>query len=188
MYGLVNKAIEGLVCQVAGQDAWQDIKRVAGIDVDYFISMNPYPDDVTYKLVGAASQVLGLPAEDILQKFGEYWILYTGQEGYGDLLTRSGRNLKEFLMNLDNIHAQVGLSFEKLQPPSFRCTEVDDNSLVLHYYSARPGLGPMIIGLLQGLGKMMNTRVEVAYILNRAEGASHDEFLVRYNAINSEVT
>ena len=188
MYGLVNKAIEGLVCSLAGQSAWEEIKRVAGVDVDYFVSMTPYPDEVSYKLVGAASQVLGLPAEEVLQKFGEYWILYTGQEGYGDLLLRSGRTLKEFLMNLDNLHAQVGMSFDKLQPPSFRCTEVSDNSLILHYYSDRAGLAPMVVGLLQGLGKMMNTQIEVTHKVNRAQGSEHDEFLVQYRSFKDEVT
>lgn len=182
MYGLVNKAIEGLVIQTAGQAAWEDIKRQAGVETDYFVSMTPYPDEITYKLVGAASQVLGLPAESILQQFGEYWTQYTAQHGYGSLLAMSGGNFKEMLLNLDNLHAQVGLSFPQLQPPSFRCTEVSENSLVLHYYSERAGLAPMVIGLIRGLGKMMNTEVEIAQSQSRATGADHDEFLVKYQA------
>jgi two-component system chemotaxis sensor kinase CheA len=34
------------------------------------------PDEVTYKLVGAASEVLGIPPNQVLEAFGEYWIIY----------------------------------------------------------------------------------------------------------------
>ena len=41
----------------------------ADLDIDVFISMDVYPDDVTHKLVRAASGVLGLSAEE-LQRLG----------------------------------------------------------------------------------------------------------------------
>ncbi len=180
MYGLVNKAVEGLICQRAGEAVWEQIKKKAGVDADFFVSMNPYPDEVTYKLVGAASETLGLPPDEILREFGEYWVQYTAQEGYGHLLSMSGQNFKEFLFNLDKLHAQVGVNFPALQPPSFRVVETGENELTLHYYSGRPGLAPMVIGLLTGLGRMMSTEVAVAQTASRAQGADHDEFLVRY--------
>ena len=61
MYGLVNKAVEEMVCMHHGEPAWERIKAQAGIDVDVFMSNEGYPDDVTYRLVGAASAVLGVP-------------------------------------------------------------------------------------------------------------------------------
>lgn len=182
MYGLVNKAIEGLICEQAGPAVWEQIKQKAGIEVDYFVSMNPYPDEVTYKLVGAACDVLGLSAEEVLIRFGEYWVLYTAQEGYGALLGMTGHDFRGFLLNLDNLHAQVGLGFPQLKPPSFRVTELGPGELTLHYYSERPGLAPMVIGLLNGLGKLMNTDVRVRQSASREQGAEHDEFHVQYQA------
>jgi len=180
MYGLVNKAIEGLICSEAGEEVWEQIKAKAGIEIDYFVSMNSYPDHVTYSLVGAASELLGLPAEDVLKKFGEYWVLYTAKQGYGDLLAMSGNNLKDFLMNLDKLHASVGLSFPQLQPPSFRCKEISGDVLVLEYHSARPGLAPMVVGLVNGLAKMLQTKVEITQTIIRGNGVGHDEFLIKY--------
>lgn len=55
MYGLVNKAIEDMVCKGFGEDVWETIKQKAGIDIEGFISMEAYPDDVTHRLVRAAS-------------------------------------------------------------------------------------------------------------------------------------
>ena len=125
MYGLVNKGVQDLVVTKFGKEKWEEIKKKADID-ESFVSMNPYPDEITYNLVAAASEVLGLPPDKILETFGEYWITYTAREGYGEMLKLAGDNFSEFVQNLDNLHARVGLSFPKLKPPGFHCTEVTD--------------------------------------------------------------
>jgi Haem-NO-binding len=180
MYGLVNKAIHDMVCSRFGEEIWQEIQQKSEIDVDIFISMEGYPDDITHKLVKAASVVLGLSSSEIMQAFGEFWVQYTSQEGYGEMMDMSGDTLPEFLENLDNLHARVGVSFPKLQPPSFECSDMEENSLNLHYHSERQGLTPMIFGLVKGLGTRFDTEVDITQIQNRDDGAEHDEFVVKY--------
>ncbi|BDI16231.1 hypothetical protein ANSO36C_20330 [Nostoc cf. commune SO-36] len=180
MYGLVNKAIQDMVCSRFGEDTWKKIKHKAEVDVDVFLSMEGYPDDITHNLVKAASIILSLSANEIMQAFGEFWVQYTSEEGYGELMDMSGDELPEFLENLDNLHARVGVSFPKLQPPSFECTDMEENSLSLHYRSDREGLTPMILGLVKGLGNRFDTEVHVTQTQSRDEGAEHDEFLVIY--------
>lgn len=180
MYGLVNKAIADLVCNRYGDEVWSAIKRTAGVDIDLFVSMEGYPDDVTYRLVAAASETLQVPAETLLEAFGEYWTLYTAQVGYGDLFRMGGTTFKEFMLNLHNLHTHVALTFPHLQPPSFWCTEITADSLCLHYQSTRPGLAPMVVGLVKGLGTMFETAVSVTQTRSSADGADHDEFSVRF--------
>lgn len=180
MYGLVNKAVQDLVVTQFGADKWREIKQKAGVGVAAFVSMDPYPDQVTYGLVAAASEVLDLPPEKVLEAFGEYWTVYTAREGYGEMLSLAGKSFVEFLQNLDSLHARVGLSFPQLTPPSFRCSDVTDGSLRLHYYSSRRGLAPLVVGLIRGVGRLFDTSVEVALDKAREDGHDHDEFLVRY--------
>ncbi|MCC5652487.1 heme NO-binding domain-containing protein [Nostoc sp. XA013] len=180
MYGLVNKAIQDMVCSRFGKETWKEIKHKAEVDIDVFLNMEGYPDDITHKLVKAASVVLSLSTQQIMQAFGEFWIQYTAQEGYGEMMDMSGDTLPDFLENLDNLHARVGVSFPNLQPPSFECTDMEENSLSLHYRSDREGLTPMILGLVQGLGNRFDTEVDITQTQNRDEGAEHDEFLVVY--------
>jgi hypothetical protein len=180
VYGLVNKAIQDMVCTRFGEDTWQKIKQTAEIDIDIFISMEGYPDDITHRLVKAASKILNLSSADIMQAFGEYWVQYTAQEGYGEMMDITGDTLPEFLENLDTLHARVGISFPHLQPPSFECTDVEEHSLNLHYHSDREGLSPMVIGLVRGLGTRFETEVNVVQTQSRENGADHDEFLVEY--------
>ncbi len=84
MYGLVNRAIQELLCDQFGPDTWEQIKRKAGIDTEVFVRMDLDPDEITYRLVGAASQVLDIPQTDILKKFGSFWTEFTGLAGYGE--------------------------------------------------------------------------------------------------------
>ncbi|HEY9875060.1 MAG TPA: heme NO-binding domain-containing protein [Candidatus Obscuribacterales bacterium] len=180
MYGLVNKAIQDMVCDRFGEETWEKIKQTAGVEMSSFLSMEGYPDDLTHRLVKAASEVLGLSASEIMQAFGEYWIQYTAQEGYGEMMEMSGDNLPDFLENLDNLHARVGVLFPQLQPPSFDCTDIEEESLNLHYHSSREGLAPMVIGLMKGLGTKFDTEVEITQTGDREQGADHDEFLIKY--------
>lgn len=180
MYGLVNRAIEELVCNNFGVETWEAIRAEAGVEIEAFICMEPYPDEVTYQLVTAASKILGLSAETILQTFGEYWTLYTAREGYGELLKVSGKTLPEFLNNLDNLHARVGLLYPELRPPSFECTHWDTAGLLLHYRSEREGMAPLVVGLLQGLSKMFATELTIEHLQKRSTDGVHDIFKLTY--------
>ena len=78
MYGIVNQAIRDLVVDQFGIDKWSQIKELSGIHYDFFVSNEAYEDNITYELVGAASEVLQISSEQVLEAFGEYWVLKTG--------------------------------------------------------------------------------------------------------------
>lgn len=175
MYGLVNNAIRSMVLDQAGQATWDEIRGRAGVSQQDFRAMESYDDALTYGLVGAASELLETPAEDLLRAFGRHWILFTGRQGYGRLLELSGSSMAEFLGNLDAMHANLMLSFPDLDPPSFESEVREDGSIVLRYYSERPGLAPMVEGLIEGLGEYWNEPVTIQHVA-RKDGAGYDSF------------
>ncbi|MGQ0709462.1 MAG: heme NO-binding domain-containing protein [Rhodoferax sp.] len=179
MYGLVNRALEELVRREYGDAQWERIKAHADVDIEVFIRMDDYPDDISYRLVASASTLLGIGADDLLRAFGRHWTLYTGREGYGALLDSAGSNLQEVLGNLNDLHVRVGLMYPQLRPPAFRCSDVRDDGLVLHYYSQRAGLAPMVIGLVEGLGKRFGQDLRITPQLSRSQGDDHDSFDIR---------
>jgi len=182
MYGLVNKAVEQMVCSGHGRDIWERIKSEAGVEVEGFVSNEPYPDDVTYRLVGAASRVLGAPADEILKSFGEYWVLHTALESYGPLMRSAGSTLKDFLLHLPHFHTRVEAIYPRLTPPEFSCENVSGEGLDLHYWTPRPpGLEPFVEGLLRGLARMFSTPVEIELLRHRGAGHDHSVFRVRWN-------
>jgi len=180
MYGIVNDAIQGLVTTNFGEEAWEKVKAESNVEVDYFLSQKPYPDHTTYALAQAASSVLSMPLPDVLFAFGEYWVLVTAKEKYGALLSSGGHTLKDFLLYLPNLHNHVLLLFPDLQPPEFKTTDVQENSLHLHYISERPGLQDFVHGLISGIGKLFETPVTTSLLQSRAKGANHEIFEVRW--------
>lgn len=181
MYGMVNKALEDMVTGRRDEDCWEHIKRLAGVDVDVFISNEGYPDEMTYNLVGAISEELKMSVPRVLEEFGKHWVLKTAAEGYGELMDTGGKTLKEFLLRLPAFHTNVALIFPQLNPPRFRCSHVGDFSLKLHYYSDREGLAPFVIGLLKGLSERFSTLTRIEHVTARGREADHDVFLIDWS-------
>jgi hypothetical protein len=177
---MVNKAVEQMLTRAHGEAAWLKIKQSAGVTEEIFISDQGYADEITYKLVGAASEFTGRPAVDILRAFGEHWVLETARHGYGPMMEAGGSSLREFLVNLPHSHDRVALIYPKLAPPSFEVSDVTEQSLRLHYLSHRAGLAPFVEGLIHGLGRMFTTPVQVTHEAAKAAGADHDIFLVQW--------
>lgn len=176
MYGLVNRAVEDLVVSNFGEEKWESIKAKAGVEEEAFISNQGYPDEITYALVGAAVEVLGIPADQVLIAFGEHWVLKTAAENYGPMMKSGGRTLGEFLTNLPNFHTRVAMLYPNLQPPRFTCSDQSDTSMRLHYHTHRPGLTMFVLGLVQGLGKLYNTPMTCTIAERKDAGADHDVF------------
>ena len=181
MYGLVNQGVRDLAIELGGEQLWHEIAAAAGVGDETILSTRVYPDEVTYRLVAAASSVLRLTPDEVLHAFGRHWILYTARRGYGAIFDTMGSSLPSFLAHLDAMHARISLSMPELTPPSFVCEQLAEDRLRLEYWSHRPGLAPMVGGMLEGLGEYFGLSLSVVHSVTRADDADHDEFMVVYH-------
>lgn len=179
MYGLVNRAVEQLVISLRGEAGWRGVCAHANLSADGFVAMENYDDEITYRLVASVSERMGIPASDVLEGFGEYWITYTAAEGYGDMLNNCGSSLREFLGNLNDMHGRVESMFPQLRLPQFRVSNISDSEYLLHYASTRAGLTPFVIGLVKGLAKRFNQDIEIQLRLPRVTPQDEDIFFIR---------
>jgi hypothetical protein len=163
MYGMVNQAVRGLVLEQFGQDAWKNIHEKAGAP-ENFDSFNNYDDAITYGLVGAATEVLELPAEKILFAFGEYWVLKVAAQSYADLMDKTGTDFLSFVKGLDHMHSRIKVTFPNYKPPSFRVEALAEDRFQLDYYSDREGLLPFVEGLMHGLATHFEQKVEIRQV------------------------
>jgi hypothetical protein len=180
MYGIVNRAIEDLIVHHHGQVVWEAVKTRSGVNVEFFLSNEPYDDSITFQLAIAASEELNQPLSEILIAFGEWWVLKTGMEKYGGLMHAGGENLREFLLNLPMFHNRIMLIYPKLTPPEFKVEAVEDDVIDVHYFSNRQGLQDFVRGLLQGLGKMYAVDVSITLLQSRIDGATHEVFRISW--------
>jgi len=66
-----------------------------------------------------AMQFLSLKEEEFYEGMGIYFVDFTSSLGYAKIITHLGRNLRNFLLNLDNLHDYLKFTFPKMKPPSF---------------------------------------------------------------------
>lgn len=179
MYGLVNRALQQLVCSQRGEQVWNEIRARAGVDYEVFTRMDSYPDEVTHSLVAAAAEVLATPTDVLLREFGRYWMRYTMVEGYGALLSDLGKTLQEAFAALDAMHARVALLYPELKPPTFKVVSIEPGCFHLHYSSHRSGFVPMVAGLIEGMGERYGMKLDVRHLHPRSEFLEHDVFEIR---------
>jgi len=149
--------LRDLILASHNETIWHNIFQASGLNEADFVSMQSYPDTLSYQLVGAACQVLNISSEVLLEDFGRFWVLKTGPSAYGSLLDMSGDSIPELLSNLDELHVHLNNMMPNLKPPSFSCEHITDHGLTLHYRSSRQGLTAMVLGLIDGIGQRFKT-------------------------------
>ncbi len=177
MYGLIHQAMKDLVCTEGGEAAWQSVCAAAQVASTEFEPLEPYDDRVSYRLVAAAAEELELPVAEVLRRFGDHWITFTAEYGYGDIMKMFGHDMRSCLGNLNRMHGHMGAMMTQLKPPRFNVVENSERHITLHYFSPREGLGPMVVGLLEGLARKFGEQVTIEH-LDKGVRSDHDEFEV----------
>ncbi len=180
MYGIVNKAIEELVIQKFGQEKWEAIKERSGVDIDYFVSIEPYDDEITFLLANAVAEEMSLTIGEVFQAFGEWWVLHTAKQKYSGMMEAGGSNLMQFLKNLPQFHNRVMLIYPRLTPPEFSTSHIEDSSIWIHYRSKREGLQEFVFGLLSGLSALYETPATIELVQSRDTGSDHEIYKISW--------
>ncbi|XP_067617258.1 guanylate cyclase soluble subunit beta-1 isoform X2 [Eurosta solidaginis] len=176
MYGFVNYALELLVLKNFGEEIWDQIKKKAMVSMEgQFLVRQTYDDEITYNLIGAAVEILNIPADDILELFGKTFFEFCQDSGYDKILQVLGATPRDFLQNLDALHDHLGTLYPGMRAPSFRCTE-KDGSLLLHYYSERPGLEHIVIGIVKAVAsKLHGVEVEIEIVKRKGDPIDEED-------------
>lgn len=177
MYGMVNKLLIEALDNEYGREIWSEIEKRSGVDAGFYIGMEQYPDEITYNIVGAASEIVGISAEQLLEMFGKKWIEMTAKGEYGHYYAMAD-NLFDFLENLDSMHQSLGAGLPELRPPSFTLSKLDNGSAQLQYMSDRPGLTSFVVGLIKGLADHYGQEITVAITAEKQSGADQDQFRI----------
>jgi len=151
MYGMIHRAVRELVIERTGAAAWEAIEREAGVGPAELISAAVYPDPLTLRVVAAAAAQMGMETADFLRMFGRHWVRFAGSGPYAGIMDFAGHDLAGFISNLDRMHRAVQSAMPEARVPQFTLVRADAAGLVVRYGSAREGLEPFVVGLLEGL-------------------------------------
>ncbi len=178
MYGMVNNALQEFVSSHLGEDAWLQLAADNDAEDGIFISLESYPDEVTFALAVGAARAMELELDTFLVGFGRHWISYANHTAYAPLLLALG-GFSETLLGLDDMHRRIQRTLPKLNAPSFRF-QSSPRGGTLRYISTRNGLAPFVVGLLQGLAEMHSLALTINHTIKRTADSHFDEFELEF--------
>ncbi len=90
--------------------------------------METYPEGQLVKMGKKAMQLCDVKDEEFYEGMGISFVELTNKLGYYGFLDHLGRTLRDFLLNLDNLHEYLKIIFPRLKPPSFFVEHETDRS------------------------------------------------------------
>jgi len=164
MYGLIHNSVRDLVLNDLGADVWEQVTEKAQVSEQEFLSLKSYEDAVLLRILGAISDVGGIPLDDLLYRFGLHFIRHTAYTHYAGVMSMYGRSLWDLLANLNHMHDRMTSSFPEYRPPTFDLTDLGNGQYELIYISERQGLTRFVEGLIDGMAKQFSTSLDVSVL------------------------
>jgi guanylate cyclase soluble subunit beta len=177
MYGMIHRGIRQMICDEAGEAAWAAIERDLDIGPEHLISADSYDDALTFQIVDHVARLSGQAMDEWLLSYGRYWIGFAESSPYGAMMRFTGRDIVEFITNLDRMHHGIKSALPAATMPSFTLLHSEAGLLRVAYSSPREGLEPFVQGLLEGLLTRFGHDGKVAQITGSSNTV---EFEVRF--------
>lgn len=142
MHGWMFSCIEKLIITKYGETTWDNVKKDANCKAKNgeWVRYQKYKDDEIFAILDSASKLLNIDIDSLLEMYGHYFIQFVIEEGYFDMLSFVGTNLRDWLSNINDIHNQLKPSLPNTPFPNFWCLADEDEdgvheSMILYYIS-----------------------------------------------------
>ena len=138
---------------------WKKVKEQINLEAD-FVANETYPEAQLGKMGKTAMKILrlenrdqmlvgrsnvmilsshSLKDEEFYEGMGKYFVQLATDAGYRNLLLALGRGIRDFFLNLDNLHDYLKFTFTKMKAPSFFVDTEDEGMIMLQYRTRRRG-------------------------------------------------
>ena len=134
------------------------VKEQMNLEVDSFPASETYPEAQLPKMGKVAMKVLSIKDEEFYEGMGKYFVTLAQEAGYGNTLLALGRRIRDFFLNLDNLHDYLKYSFPKMKAPSFFIEFEDENGLHMQYRTRRKGFHYYVQGQVSALYTSKNSK------------------------------
>jgi hypothetical protein len=184
MKGIVFNLLEQVVVRHHGEAVWESLLDRTGLSGAY-TSLGSYPDAEVTALVGTASQMLGLPPDEVLRWFGREAMPLLA-ERFPAFFTPHHETLP-FLQSVNGIiHPEVRKLYAGAGCPHFHFSDAPGGGLRIGYNSTRR-LCSLAHGFIEGAASQFGERAEVEHLTCMNRGDERCNLVVRTTAIESKI-
>ena len=179
MQGAIFTEFSDMIIEKMGMEQWNElIDKTSPTSNGIYTSGAQYEDSELINMVVALSEKTGIPAEKLVEAFGQYLfdILYKNSPVDVSKID----NLRDFLLAIEDvIHVEV----KRLNPDSYLPTfkyEDGPNGELIMYYSSKRQLCHASIGLIFGAAKQFDEAIEISHPQCMHDGAQSCKLIVKF--------
>ncbi|CAH8579140.1 unnamed protein product [Schistosoma rodhaini] len=184
MYGLLLEGLRNFIITKWSSEIWIEICTQANSPEIQFETRKVYDEALLPNLFQISSKLLDTPEDEIKFGMGVSFVEYVGSKGYQGILRVLGRELRDFLNGLDNLHEFLRSSYPKIRPPSFFCVNESGTGITLQYRSHRAGFVPFFCGWMTELAKVLYSKEMKVEIVGQKDRGKQIETILRLHFHN----
>lgn len=149
MQGTILMLLKRYVQTQYDHSTWLKLAELSGLESLELDHKTVYPDEHMYALVGQAAEMIGIPAGELHEKFGEYLV--------PDLMFMYQKYVQSDWKTLDMLehtemtaHKEVRRQHPENSPPVLHVKRLNENEVMINYVSPRRMSG-LAVGIVRGL-------------------------------------
>jgi len=144
-----------------GEEKWREILEKAEFinHQTKFIKGMDIFDEKVFEIINKTCEVLNINMTQASEAFGDHWINVYAAKYYRSFYEKY-TSAKEFILDMDNLHANVTKMIENAHPPRFETTKISENKIKVKYISKRKMI-LFYIGLVKGVAKHFNEKIDI---------------------------
>eukprot|EP00056_Hartaetosiga_gracilis_P013628 m.227763 g.227763 ORF g.227763 m.227763 type:complete len:515 (+) comp13872_c0_seq7:204-1748(+) len=180
MYGLTHQALTRWMRSLPnGEEILARVLEQSGIDGSPDDFFRHYTDQETMGFLPIVQGETGLGPDEIMFEAGMHAMETFIGNGFEPAMRTLGDNFFDLLANLDSLHDNYLASFPHMKAPSIRPVRNDDDTLSIHYYSAREGLAPFFMGMVKSCAAdIFDLQIDIHHRVKKGKQGDHDIFHV----------
>lgn len=176
MNGIVFIEISKFAQSRLGEQAWQEMPRLAGVPSRTYYRVADYPDEEAFALLSALSATLGEPTATVLESLGEF---------IAPDLMRMSRHWVEpnwktidLIVNTEKtIHEMLRSEGSHTNPPRLHCVRSGAQEVVVTYDSPRK-MCLLAKGIIKGVARHYEETIAIAEPACMLRGAAACQLIV----------
>lgn len=179
MQGSIYTTFSDMIIDKMGMEQWNELlEKTNPPSKGVYTSGQQYDDSELINMVVVLSEKTGIPAEKLVEAFGQYLFDSLYRSSPADV---SGiDNLREFLLAIDNvIHVEVKRLHPESYLPKFEYEDGEDGELIM-YYSSKRKLCHASIGLIFGASKKFEEEIEIAHPECMHDGEKRCKLVIKF--------
>ncbi|MCX2739787.1 heme NO-binding domain-containing protein [Pontibacter anaerobius] len=154
MHGSIFVLLKRFIESSYNYSTWVNLLEAAGVTKPVYEMQNMYPTRDLVAIVYAAAAHSGVPANDLLEQFGEFLVpdlLLV----FNKYVQPEWRTYEMLLYTEASMHGAVRRSDSRTNPPLLLITKKGSRQLIVDYHSKRRMAG-MAVGIINGIARYYN--------------------------------